>query len=117
MKFNYLGIDPDPPRRVTLVLLLNSGAVTLGNCNYPGVVAWATAPDRSLMKERCQEILRGLPELRMVRCIADDPVLADELDTALRHYSEDGLADFTDLIRTLDIKAHNGVACIPHNHN
>lgn len=116
MIFNYLGIDPDPPRRITLFLLLDNGNIALGNHNFPGAIAWAL-PERNSAKEKCQEILRGLPELRMVRCILENPALHAELNTALSHYHEDGLADFTDLIRKLDIKAHNGVACIQHIHN
>lgn len=116
MNFNYFGIDAEPPKRTQLILLLSNGTMVLGNSNHPGAVAWLS-PERSTLKERCQEILRGLPELRMVACITSSRVLEEELATAVRHYREDALSSFTDLIRCLDIKAHNGIPCIPHIHN
>ena len=116
MKFNYLGIDANPPKRGELIVLLSTGRTQLGNANTPGLIAWAT-PERDLLKERLQEILRGLPELRMVFCIVANPVLTEELNTAVRHYDDRDLCSFTELIRRLDIKAHNGVPCIPNFHN
>jgi hypothetical protein len=115
MNFNYFGIDADPPKRTQLILLLSNGTMVLGTSHHPGAVAWIN-PTRDLLKGRCQEILRGLPELRMVSCITSSPILTEELATAVRHYREDALSSFTDLIRCLDIKAHNGIPCVPHLH-
>lgn len=116
MKFNYIGIDADPPKRTPLVALLSNGTQVIGNSNTPGLIAWAL-PERCLTTERLQVILRGLPELRMVRCITSNPVLAEELINATRFYTDRELAAFTNFIRTLDIRAHNGAPCIPHFHN
>jgi len=116
MNWNYIGIDDDPPKRTKLLLLLPNQFVTVGTANHPNLVAWQPLNFDSDL-EWLQQILRGLPELKMIGCIRKDPFILNELKIALLHYEESNLADFTDIIRALDKKAHNdGVPCIPHFH-
>lgn len=115
MNWNYIGIDDDPPAGKIQVLTSN-GQSLLSSRTHPLIIAWSPIPAPDETKRQCQVILRGLPELRMVSCICKQPQLLQELETALAHYHDDQLADFTDLIRTLDRQAHNGVPCIPNFH-
>jgi hypothetical protein len=117
MNWNYIGIDSDPPAG-KIMILTSSGDVIQGTRVTPNIVAWHPLLLTSAVKAHCQVILRGLPELRMVACICKNPKLLCELETAVLHYHDDQLADFTDLIRTLDSQAHHdGVPCIPNFHN
>lgn len=115
MNWNYVGIDADPPAGKLLVLT-TQGVVIEATRACPLMVAWHPLILTSKIKAQCQNILRGLPELRMVSCICAQPQLLKELETAIEHYHDDQLADFTDLIRTLDRQAHKGVPCIPNFH-
>jgi hypothetical protein len=117
MSWNYVGIDPNPPKRATLLILMESGHTAISNGNNPNMIAWTTIPKEDAVKRKCQIILRGLPELHMVSCIIGAADTYRELVTALAHYDDrEDLASFTDLVRALDRKAHNGAACIPHIH-
>ena len=116
MTWNYIGIDADPPRRVPLLLLFHGGHTMIGNANVQHAIAWAPIPEVDAIKQSCQVILRGLPELHMIRCILGNADTHKELVTALVHYRDDELASFTDLVRALDRKAHNGTPCIDNYH-
>ena len=116
MNWNYCGIDDDPPAGKILILT-SSGDVVQGTRVTVNMVAWHPLLQTSAAKTNCQTILRGLPELKMVACICKHQQLLRELETAILHYHEDQLAEFTDLIRTLDRQAHSGVPCIPNFHN
>jgi hypothetical protein len=117
MTWNYIGIDADPPRRVPLLLLFHGGHTMIGNANVQNAIAWTLIPEADTVKQSCQVILRGLPELRMIKCIIQEPGVYQELVTALVHYRDDELASFTDLVRALDRKAHNGTPCIDNYHH
>lgn len=115
MNWNYCGIDDDPPAGKILILT-SQGDVVKGTRTNVHMVAWHPLLQTDAIKAQCQEIMRGLPELKMVTCICAQPKLLEELKTALSHYHDDQLAEFTDLIRSLDRQAHCGVPCIPNYH-
>jgi hypothetical protein len=80
-------------------------------------VAWQHLPVKCEVKLQCQELMHGMPELRMIGCICQSDELKQELVHALALYAEGGIANFVDLVRTLDRKAHNRPACIPNCHH
>jgi hypothetical protein len=112
MNWNYIGIDDDPPAGKILVLT-TQGIIIESTRACQLMVAWHPLIRTDAVKVACQEILRGLPELKMVACICKNDKLRNELVTALVHYHDDQLADFTNFIRTLDRQAHNGMPCVP----
>lgn len=116
MNWNYLGIDPDPPKRTQLVALFEDGTAHICNSTHPLMIAWTLIPPQFVVKRNCQIILRGLPELRMIPCIVRNEETLRELVTAVAHYDDESLAQFTDLVRALDRKAHNGTPCIENFH-
>lgn len=102
-EWNYIGVDADPPGG-KLLLLNQGGQPIIGTKNTQGVIAWAPMLQRHSLKEQCQALMQGLPELKLVRDICRVPELRDELYLALRHY--DGtLPVLVDLVKTLGIKA------------
>lgn len=115
ISWNYIGIDEKPPRRVQLLILTSSGLAHISDSNNPNMIAWAPIPDVHKIKQRCQIILRGLPELRMIACIAANPVTCGELETALDNFWEEDLATFVDLVRALDHKAHSVTLTLPNH--
>lgn len=114
-QWNYLGIDQDPPSGKIHVLTVG-GQSAIGSKHTVGIIAWHGLMKRDKIKEKCQEILRGLPELRMIGCIVRAEHLLPELSLAIEHYTEDNLGTFVDLVRNLDRQSHAGVACIPNAH-
>lgn len=104
MDWNYIGIDDDPPPGPILGLTA-LGKLVVSTRADSNLVAWAPHPKVDVVKARCQYILRGQPELKMVHAICKELQLFTELKTAIDHYHDDQLADFTDLIRTLNRQA------------
>lgn len=112
--WNYFGIDEDPP--AGRLMLLTEHGVETGTKHHVDAIAWAV-PQRHPIKEECQRILHGFPELKMVACICKDEALLPELATALLHYEPiQDIAALVDLIRVLDRRAHAGPNCIANNH-
>lgn len=99
-KWNYIGIDPDPPPG-PLLILTSDGQTVSGHRAHPSMIAWHEKPTRDTFKERCRDILHGLPELRMLGCVLQSDELMQELSVAVHSYDDSKLADFVGLIRTL----------------
>lgn len=117
MNWNYIGIDADPPAG-KIMILTYAGSMHEATRSHPLMIAWSPIPKHDALKLRCQEILRGLPELRMIACICTNDQLRAELLTAEQHYNEASLADFVDLVRALDKQAHSGTECTSfHKHH
>jgi hypothetical protein len=98
--WNYIGIDPDPPPG-PLLILTSEGETVSGHRKHPAMIAWQEKPTRNKFKERCQDILHGLPEIRMLGSILGNDELMLELSVAVHSYDDTKLADFVDLVRTL----------------
>lgn len=107
MIWNYLGIDPDPPRNTQVLALFADGTVRCLIGSDPEMIAWSVRPTTNLIKARCQHVLRGLPELKLVSQIIDRADTHIELVVALSHYKDSELADFAELVRALYRKALN----------
>lgn len=113
--WNYIGIDAKPPKRVPLLVLLSSGHACISDSNNPNMIAWSSIPEVNKIKQRCQIVLRGLPELGMIACVLSNLVTYGELCTALDNFWEEDLSNFVDLVRELDRKAHSVMLGLPHH--